>query len=98
MKKTLFKTMLVTAIALGASSYASAQVYVTIRPKAPVVVQTTRPSPAHIWIDEEWREDGHGYKYVGGHWEAAPHPGARWIPGHWVHEHRGEYWVRGHWS
>lgn len=90
--------MLLLAIGLGASYAASAQVYVTIRPKAPVVVRTERPSPKHVWIEEEWREDGHGYKYAGGHWEVPPRDGQRWIPGHWKHEHRGDFWIRGHWS
>jgi hypothetical protein len=98
MKKTLLKSMLVAAMALGASGYASAQVYVNIRPVAPVVVQPPRPSPAHVWVGEEWREEGHGYKYAGGHWEAPPHPGARWVPGHWARDRRGEVWIRGHWA
>ena len=98
MKRTLFKSMLVAGIALAAFDSASAQVYVTVRPAAPVVVETPRPSPAHVWVGEEWREEGHGYKYAGGHWEAPPRPGARWVPGHWAHERRGDFWVRGHWD
>jgi len=98
MKKILFKAMLVLAVAFGTSYTASAQIYVTVRPKAPVVVQTARPGPTHVWIDEEWREEGNGYVYAGGHWEVPPHPGERWIPGHWAHHDRGEYWIRGHWS
>jgi len=98
MKKLLLKSMLLVAIALGASYTASAQVYVTVRPSAPVIKETPRPGPTHVWIGEEWREEGHGYKYIGGHWEVPPHPGERWIPGHWSHEGRGDYWVRGHWG
>ena len=54
--------MLLAAIAFGASHSASAQVYVNVRPVAPVIVQTPRPGPAHVWIGDEWREEGHGYK------------------------------------
>ena len=90
--------MLLAAIALGATYTASAQIYVKIRPVAPVVVQTERPGRTHVWIGEEWREEGNGYVYIGGHWELPPHPGERWIPGHWSHEGRGDYWIRGHWA
>ena len=98
MKKLLFRSMLIAAVAVGASQATSAQIYVNVRPVAPVVVQTPRPGPAHVWIGEEWREEGHVYKYEGGHWAVPPHPGARWVPGHWAHERRGEFWIRGHWA
>jgi hypothetical protein len=97
MKKILVKSLLLAAIAFGASYTATAQIYVNVRPVAPVVVRTPAPSPRHVWIDEEWREEGHGYKYAGGHWELPPHPGEKWIPGHWAHEGRGDRWIPGHW-
>ena len=98
MKRTLFKSMLLGVIAFAASSVASAQVYVKVRPIAPVVVQAPRPGPTHVWIGEEWREDHGGYKYAGGHWEVPAHPGDRWISGHWAHEGRGDRWIAGHWG
>jgi hypothetical protein len=98
MKKTFARLTLFSVIFFGGYWCASAQVYVTIRPVAPVIVQTERPSPAHIWIGEEWNEEGHGYKYGGGHWAAPPHPGDRWNQGHWNHDKRGDNWVRGSWS
>jgi len=72
MKKTLFKIMLLSVISFGAYFTSSAQIYVTVRPVAPVIVQTVRPSPAHVWIGEEWDENGHEYKYSGGHWATPP--------------------------
>jgi hypothetical protein len=99
MKKTLIKLMMLSVILFGAYWSASAQVYVQIRPVAPVVIQTVRPGPAHVWIDEEWVEDGHGYRYSGGHWAAPPHPGDRYNQGHWNHhEGHGDSWVRGSWE
>ena len=87
-----------TVIALAISFSASAQIYVKVRPVAPVVVRTAAPSAAHIWIGEEWEPRGGTYAYVGGHWAAPPHPGWIWVPGHWKrHDRRGEVWVRGHW-
>jgi hypothetical protein len=97
MKKHLLKIAVLAAIVLAGSFSASAQIYVTVRPPVPVVVRPVAPSPAHIWIDEEWEERGGRYAYVGGHWAAPPHPGWIWIPGHWKREPRGEWWVKGHW-
>jgi hypothetical protein len=92
--------MLFSVIFFGAYWSASAQVYIKVRPIVPVVVQTERPGPAHVWIGEEWNEDGHGgYRYGGGHWEAPPHPGDRWNQGHWNHDRdHGDNWVRGSWG
>jgi hypothetical protein len=98
MKNPILKFMLFVAISLAVYSSSSAQVFVKVRPVAPVVVQTGRPSPNHVWVGEEWHEDHGGYKYAGGHWAVPPHPGERWIPGHWGHEGRGEFWVSGHWG
>ena len=99
MKKTLGKLMLFSVIFFGTYWCASAQVYVTVRPLAPVVVQTARPGPYHVWVGEEWNEDGRGYKYSGGHWAAPPHEGDKWNQGHWNHdEHHGDNWVRGSWE
>ena len=97
MKKTLFKLTMFTFLILGARWSASAQVYVQIRPVAPVVIQTARPSPLHIWIGEEWEEDGHGYKYVGGHWATAPNRGDSYHQGHWNHDNHGDHWEHGEW-
>ena len=85
-------------ILLTASLSASAQIYVKIRPVFPVVMQTERPGPAHVWVGEEWNEVGGNYTYAGGYWSAPPHPGYRWYAGHWNHHRKyGEHWVRGEW-
>jgi hypothetical protein len=98
MKNPILKFLLFMAVCLAAYASSSAQIYVKVRPVAPVVVQTSRPSPNHVWVGEEWREDHGNYRYVGGHWDVPPHPGERWIPGHWAREGRGEFWVGGHWA
>ena len=99
MKKSLVKLMLLAVISFGAFWSASAQIYVNVRPVVPVVVRTERPSAAHIWIGEEWNEEGGSYRYSGGHWEAPPHPGYRWNQGHWNHDkNHGDHWVRGSWQ
>ncbi|HKC69568.1 MAG TPA: hypothetical protein VKG26_15130 [Bacteroidia bacterium] len=64
----------------------------------PVVVATPQPSPAHVWVDEEWEPSGGVYVYGGGHWVSPPHPGYRWEKGYWRrHGHDGEEWVHGRW-
>jgi WXXGXW repeat (2 copies) len=98
MKKDLIKWLFLIVIFFSVSSPVSAQIYVKIRPAAPVIVRTAQPSRDHVWIDEEWEPNGNSYKYSGGHWEAPPHPGYAWRPGHWRHYgRRGEIWVHGGW-
>jgi hypothetical protein len=98
MKNGFVKLTLLAVISFGTYWSASAQVYVQIRPVAPVIVQPTRPSAAHVWIGEEWNEEGRGYKYSGGHWATPPHPGDSWNQGHWNHGEHGDNWVRGGWG
>ena len=99
MKKSLVKVMLFSLIFFGACFSASAQIYVTVRPVSPTIVMTTRPSPTHVWIGEEWNENGGSYRYSGGHWDNPPHAGDRWNQGHWDHDKdHGDHWTRGSWQ
>jgi hypothetical protein len=100
MNRNLFKLAVVAILAIGASfatSTASAQVYVTVRPTYAPVVRPVAPSPRHVWVEEDWAYRGGRYVAVGGHWVAPPRPGAVWIPGRWVQERRGWRWIPGHW-
>ena len=99
MKKKLAQLMLFSIIFIGVSFSASAQIYIKIRPVAPIVVRTEQHSPRHVWIDEEWVEEGGNYRYSGGHWETPPHHGDRWYPGHWNHhKEHGDQWIHGRWG
>jgi len=101
MKKLLSGVFVIAFLTIGIGFSAAAQeIYVKIRPTPPVVVRTVAPSPHHVWIEEEWKPNGHGgYIYAGGYWAAPPRPGAIWVPGHWKrHPEHGEYWVAGHWK
>ena len=94
-KKVLF--MLALALTFGALS-GQAQIYVHVRPPRPVVaVRIAAPSPQHVWIDEDWRENNGAYEFSGGRWEAPPHPGYRYSPGHWNHDGHGHQWRAGNW-
>jgi hypothetical protein len=98
MQKNLSKIVLFTAIIMAVSFSASAQIFVKIRPTHTVVVRSAPPSPAHVWIDEEWTPRGNTYVYTGGYWAVPPHPGYFWVPGHWAARRGyGERWVPGHW-
>ena len=98
MKNKLIK-LLFACMMLFSVSNASAQIYVKVRPAIPVVVKTPAPSPAHVWIDEEWEPNGTAYRYRGGYWQAPPHNGYVWVKGHWRRHHNdGEEWVPGHWA
>jgi hypothetical protein len=77
---------------------ANAQVYVRVGPPAPVVEHPGPPPGAgFVWIAGYHRWDGAHYVWVPGHYDRAPHPGARWVPHRWVHRHDGWVLVEGHW-
>jgi hypothetical protein len=101
MKKKVLKLAFLLALVIGVGSFTntvSAQVYVSVRPVWHPVPRPPAPSPAHVWIDEEWAWRGGAYVPVGGYWGAPPHPGWIWYPGHWYHGGRGHRWYPGHWG
>jgi hypothetical protein len=92
------RVLFILAIAITCGAYgSSAQIYVNVRPPRPVVVRTVAPSPAHVWIDEDWRERDGRYEFAGGRWEAPPHPGYHYRQGHWDHSGHGHQWKGGGW-
>jgi hypothetical protein len=98
MEKSLIKLLFVRVVFFSTFSV-SAQIYVKVRPVVPIVVKTTQPSPAHVWVDEEWEPNGETYRYRGGYWESPPHNGYNWRRGHWRrHHNNSEEWVPGHWA
>ena len=96
--KNIRKVLIMLAIELSTGAYSSqAQIYVGVRPVRQTVVRIAAPSPRHVWIDEDWREENGGYVWAGGRWEAPPHDGYRYAPGHWNHDNHGHQWHGGHW-
>jgi len=96
--KRIQKLLLVFAVAMSCGIYsASAQIYVHVRPIAPIIVQTERPSPRHVWVGEDWAERDGAYVHIGGHWEAPPQEGYHYNQGHWDHSSRGNRWHEGGW-
>jgi len=67
--KGIRRTFLALVVAMSCMSYqGNAQLIVNIRPARPVYVRSAPPSPRHVWVDEEWREDHGHYAFAGGHW------------------------------
>jgi len=96
MKKAIIKVSVLIFILCAVAIGASAQIYVHVRPVAPVIVRSERPSEAHIWIGDEWEPKGNAYRYSGGRWATPPHHGYAWVPGRWDHHNPdGDYWRRG---
>jgi hypothetical protein len=99
MNKIFVRMLILSIMVFFVSFSVSAQVYVKIRPVAPVIVRSAQPDKNQVWIDEEWEPNAGGYRYSGGHWASPPHPGSKWKQGHWKRHHKdGEEWVAGNWS
>lgn len=96
MKLPALKLLLLSAVMIAFSSVAGAQVFVQVRPVAPVIVRPAAPSARHIWVDGDWVWRGNGYQYVNGYWMLPP-ARSGWVPGHWKQTRRGWVWKRGHW-
>src|SRR4051812_24056878 len=93
--------MLITAALLFGVADSNAQLIVRYRPHRPgprAVVRVGRPTPRHVWVDEEWTPSGRTYVYKQGYWAEPPRPGAVWVAGHWAHRPRGYVWIPGHWK
>ena len=98
MKKYVTKAAVIMAVIMMLGFAASAQTYVKIRPKAPVIEKTQAPDNHHIWVDEEWTWKKGKYRYSGGHW-IDRRRGYTWVPGRWERKGRfGERWIPGHWQ
>jgi hypothetical protein len=96
----LFRTVVIVLMTAGgsfAASPASAQRYVNVRPNWMQVERPVAPSPAHVWIDEDWEYRSGHYVAIGNHWAMPPHHEWIWVKGRWDHSHKGWQWMPGHW-
>ena len=89
---------LVTTCLLGSTAFASSEVYVRIRPPAPIVeVRHAPPHHGYVWREGYHHWDGHRYVWIRGRWVRPPYAHAVWTSGRWAPAHRGWHWVPGHW-
>lgn len=74
------------------------EVFVSVCPQEPSIVQSPPPSPDHVWIGAEWVWNNGGYNYQRGHWIVRD-PHRAWVRGYW-HQRQdgGWYWVEGYWE
>lgn len=97
MKEKLIKLIFLSVLIFTVSFSASAQIYVEIRPRVPVIVRPPQPGPVYVWVNEEWEPSGSSYRYSGGHWTPPPQPGYYRKSGYWVRTSKGQKWVKGSW-
>jgi len=101
MKRILRILVLMTVVSLFAATKSRAQLSIRVQLNRPPQYEANerdhphRPSPNHIWVHEEWVQQGNQYVYQPGYW-ALP-PKIDWNPGHWVQQNGGNVWVPGHW-
>ena len=99
MKKYLCRKGTLVLLFIAMTVSVSAQIYVKIRPTFHVTERPVRPSPNHVWIEEDWDGRGNEYQYTGGRWANPPHEGYIWAPGRWEHHgHKGDKWNPGRWK
>ena len=97
MKKHFLRLVMMMAIALSFSAVAEAQFSVKIRPTITIGNRPARPTPRHVWVNDEWKWNNGRYEHVDGYW-ATPERGRHgWVEGHWKHRRDGWVWVPGHW-
>lgn len=56
------------------------------------------PEPGFVWIGGFWAPQGHHYRWVAGHYEGPPFPGAEWFHPHYDRYPRGWRYDEGHWG
>ncbi len=101
--KRIVRILIVLSImgAFAVENSAAQQLIVRVPERRPGMVifrKPHRPSPRHVWVDEEWTPAGPRYAYHQGYWVVPPRPGTAWVSGHWGRQGRGYFWVPGHWK
>lgn len=56
------------------------------------------PTPEHIWVEGFWAPQGHHYRWVAGHYERPPFPGAYWSHPQYEHYEGGYRYHAGYWE
>ena len=97
MRDKLIRLVFLSVLVFAASHSASAQIYVTVRPNAPVIVRPLQPGPSYVWVNEEWEPYRDSYRYSAGHWASPPHAGYYRKNGYWKHTNKGHVWIKGDW-
>lgn len=98
MKKIIRIFALLSIVLVFAFSNLKAQeIVIGVRPHREIERRPLRPTPGHVWVNEEYVIENGKYVRHPGYWVVPPRPRAVWIAGHWVERRRGYVWVAGHW-
>lgn len=87
------------AAALSTPGTAQVSIYVQVGPP-PIRYEepVPAPGPEYCWVDGYWAPVGHHYRWIAGHWERPPYPGAYWSHPHYDHYDQGWRFHEGHWD
>ncbi|HWZ02872.1 MAG TPA: hypothetical protein VNX40_04620 [Mucilaginibacter sp.] len=104
----IFTVMAVVSVAAFTQAKAQVDIGVNLQLNRPAAYERNererpgRPSPRHVWVNEEWTWNGQANKYIyhPGYWMVPPRDGDVWVPGHWKRRgyQPGYKWVPGHWK
>ncbi len=90
---------------LGASLTVSAPAQISfaigINPPPPIRLEPPPPPPpvvGMVWVDGFWAPQGNHYRWVAGHYDHPPYPGAYWSHPHYDHYSNGWHYEEGHWD
>lgn len=97
MKKIVLIAVLFTGTQYISNCCLAQQIYVKVRPVAPVVARPVATKSGNTWIQPEWVWRGGRYVYVNGFW-APPRIGYHYVSGYWMHRRRGDVWIIGGWK
>lgn len=97
LKKTAILGFAMAAVTMPAWSQVS--IYLGIAPP-PVLMEAPPPppAPAMMWIAGFWAPDGPRYRWIAGHYEQPPYPGAVWFGPRYERGDRGWGYHRGYWG
>lgn len=95
------KSVVLALLAAGLTTPAWSQIsiYLGIAPP-PVRFEPPPPPPApvFVWIQGFWAPEGGRYRWIAGHYERPPYPGAFWYGPRYDQGPRGWGYRRGYWG
>ena len=56
------------------------------------------PPPSLVWVPGFWMPQGHHYRWVVGHYDRPPYPGAHWVHSHYDRYPQGWQFHEGYWD
>jgi hypothetical protein len=99
----MLKKSLVVAVLAGLATpgWSQISIYLGIAPP-PVRYEPPPPSPppaaVFVWVPGFWEPGEGGYRWIAGHYERPPYPGAFWYGPHYDQGPRGWGYRRGYWG